>query len=529
MSHQSLASLLNELSRKRQALITEGNLTLIVSDLSAETARSIKKAAVTAAWSFTIYDCASSETDVDDEDEDFGPFRVELEKPLPEAHVQEQALYVATEVGFKAFLVNGHSAARWHLLGLTQPFNTRARAYCGWGEGSNYTESQATKSPRLLVKESATVRKVPEDVRHWLLEEGHVLDEADPLHMLWAGQAFGALSRCFANEIDTSGSKLTFKGPPKLNLTIREAVEGSPSISLKDFEVVQEAAAWVFDNAREAEVKHILLSAEIARSGRADGEVQEYFRENLAAALDCARIAYQMAVSEITKDTLKSLTDLRKAVTEETSKATDATRQAIAAISTALTVGLGLIAARLTLQINPYLISIVMAVAVGYTVLNVMSGRKFINIQRKLRKDWQPKLYRFLSEAEFKKMVGDPIEQAEGLFYKVSCRGIAMLGVAALGISIYAFTYSAPAPSSSTSVVPPPQAPAPAAPAAPKPSASDTVTQPQIKPQPAPASKPEITPQREPAPQPEIRPHPNPEPKKTSRRNLQEKGKTGQF
>ncbi|MNO92093.1 hypothetical protein D3C76_836560 [compost metagenome] len=396
---------------------------------------------------------------------------------------------MATEVGFKTFLINGHAAARWHLLGLTQPFNTRARAYCDWGEGDTYTESQATKSPRLLVKESATLRKVPEDVRHWLLAEGHHLDEADPLHMLWAGQAFGALSRCFANEIDTSGSKLTFKGPPKLNLTIPEAVEGYAPNSLKDFEVVQEAAAWVFDNAREAEVKHILLSAEIARSGRADGEVQEYFRENLAAALDCARIAYQMAVSEITKDTLKSLTDLRKAVTEETSKATDATRQAIAAISTALTVGLGLIAARLTLQINPYLISIVMAVAFGYTVLNVMSGRKFINIQRKLRKDWQPKLYRFLSEAEFKKMVGDPIEQAERLFYKVSCRGIAMLGVAGLGISIYAFAYT-PAPSSKTPIVPPSQAPAPATP---QPSASDPVTQPQMNSQPAPASQPEMT------------------------------------
>jgi len=519
LSHQSLASLINELSRKRQALITEGNLTLIVSDLSAETARSIKKAAVDAAWSFTIYDCASSETDVDDEDEDFGPFRVELEKPLPEDHVQEQALYVATEVGFKAFLVNGHAAARWHLLGLTQPFNTRARAYCGWGEGGDYTESQATKSPRLLVKESATLRKVPEDVRHWLLAEGHHLDETDPLHMLWAGQAFGALSRCFANEIDTSGSKLTFKGPPKLNLTIPESIDGTSSISLTDFEVVHEAAAWVFDNAREAEVKHILLSAEIARSGRADGEVQEYFRENMAAALDCARIAYQMAVSEITKDTLKSLTDLRKAVTEETSKATDATRQAIAAISTALTVGLGLIAARLTLQINPYLISIVMAVAVGYTVLNVMSGRKFINIQRKLRKDWQPKLYRFLPEGEFKKMVADPIEQAEGLFYKVSRLGIAMLGVAAMGISVYAFTYSAPPPSSSTSVVPPSQVSA--APTAPQTSASDTATQPQIKSQPAPVSRPEITPQQKPAsqpeimPQPEIKPQPTPELKET--------------
>ncbi len=144
-------------------------------------------------------------------------------------------------------------------------------------------------------------------------------------------------------------------------------------IELKDFQVVQDAAAWVFDNSRDAEVKHILLSAEIARSGRENGEVQGYFRENLAAAMDCANIAYEMAISDITEDTLKSLGDLRKAVTEETSRATEATRQAIGAISTALTVGLGLIVARLTLQINPILISIVMAVAFGYTTLNIMS------------------------------------------------------------------------------------------------------------------------------------------------------------
>lgn len=444
MSHQKLASLLNDLSRSSQALITEGNTNLIVSDLQADAARSIARAASAAAWSFTIFDSAGSESEVEDGDEAFGPFRAELEKPIPDGDRQANTLYVVTAVGFKGFLRKGHPAQRWHVLGLIKPFNTRARAYRDWGEGLAYVEAQATKSPRLLVKESATVRTVPEDVRHWLLAEGHDLDASDPFHSIWAIQAFDALSRCFANEIDTTGGKLTFKGPPKLNLTTTEAVDDNTQISMENFGVVQEAAAWVFDNAREAEVKHILLSAEIARSGRADGELKQYFRENLAAALDCAKIAYQMAISEITKDTLKSLGDLRKAVTEETSKATEATRQAIAAISTALTVGLGLIAARLSLQINPYLISIVMAVAFGYTTFNVMSGRKFINIQRKLRVDWQSKLYRFLSQAEFKKMVGDPIEEAESFFYQVSRRGLAMLGVAALGIAVFAFVYGTP-------------------------------------------------------------------------------------
>lgn len=365
MSHQSLASLLNGLSYKGQALITEGNATLIVSNLSADAARSIALAASGASWSIDMYDSAGGETEVEEGDEVFGPFRAELLKPLPQEHDETAALYVATEAGFKAFLDNGHSASRWYVLGLLKPFNTRARAYSDWGMHEPYVESQATKSPRLLVKESGDVRTVPEDVRHWLLAEGHVLDEADPLHMVWATQAVDALSRCFANEIDASGSKLSFKGPPKLNLMLAEAINGAAKITLNDFKVVQDAAVWVFDNAREAEVKHILLSAEIARSGRADGEALQYFKVNLAAALDCGKIAYQMAVSEITKDTLKSLGDLRKAVTEETSKATEATRQAIAAISTALTVGLGLIVARLTLQINPFLISLVMSVALA--------------------------------------------------------------------------------------------------------------------------------------------------------------------
>ncbi|MQU55223.1 hypothetical protein [Pseudomonas sp. FSL R10-1339] len=443
MSHQKLANLLNDLSRKGQALITEGNAALIVSNLSADAARSIIQVA-SAAWSITTYDSAGGETEVEEGDEAFGPFRAELLKPLPEQHDQTAALYIATEAGFKAFLDNGHSASRWYILGLQKPFNTRSRTYADWGAEQSYVESQATKSPRLLVKESADVRTVPEDIRPWLLADGHELDEADPLHIFWATKAFDALSRCFANEIDATGSKLSFKGPPKLNLTLSEAVNSAAQITLNDFKVVQDAAVWVFDNAREAEVKHILLSAEIARSGRADGEALQYFRENLAAALDCGKIAYQMAVSEITKDTLKSLGDLRKAVTEETSKATDATRQAIAAISTALTVGLGLIAARLTLQINPYLISLVMAVAFGYTSLNVMSGRKFINIQRQLRQDWQSKLYRFLSESEYKKMVGDPIEQAESFFYRISCQGLTMLGAAALGIAVFAFVYTTP-------------------------------------------------------------------------------------
>ncbi|MBN4172933.1 hypothetical protein GSU75_00103 [Pseudomonas savastanoi pv. phaseolicola] len=444
LSHLRLASLLNGLARNRQALISEGPTSIVVSDLLADPTLEVIQAASEAGWMFTTVDSQGSRYDIDEVGADFEPFRVTLEKHLPPEHSAADDLFIATEAGFRSFLRRGHSAPRWRLLGLTTAFSTRARVYCGWSESLELAQSPATKAPRLLVKETATVRTVPEDVRHWLFAEGHTLERGNPFHMIWAAHALNYLSLCFANEIDTTGTQLTFKGPPKLILTISQVADDAGEVSLSEFEVVQDAAGWVFDSSREAEVKHILLSAEIARSGRADGDAGEYLRENLAAALDCAKIAYQMAVSEITKDTLKSLGDLRKAVTEETSKATDATRQATAAIATALTVGLGLIAARLTVQINPYLIAVVMGVAFGYTLMSVWSGRKFIQIQQTLREEWQPKLYRYLSVDEFNKMVGDPISEVETLFSRVSGWGLATLGIIATAIVIFAFTYVPP-------------------------------------------------------------------------------------
>ena len=440
MSHLNLANQLNELARVGRALISEGASTLIVSRLRLDAMYLVTEAATQAGWQFLVADSQGTECDPEDTDEDYEPFRIDLQKPPPASQSTGDHLYLATLIGFQTFLRRGHPATHWHVLGLNTPFTTRARAYGGWEDELAHEDSPASKPPRLLVKESATVRTVPEDVRLWLLAEGQTLQSDDAFHMAWAMEAFDALCRCLANEIDATGNRLTFKGPPKLSLSFKEEaaeIAGIPEFA--DFEVIQGAAAWVFDNAREAEVKHILLSAEIARSGRVDGQVAEYFREYLAAALECAKIAYQMAVSEITKDTLKSLGDLRKAVTEETSKATDATRQAVAAIATALTVGLGLIAARLTVQINPYLISVVMAVALSYTAMNVFSGWKFIAIQKRLRKEWQSKLYRFLSTAEYKKMVADPIDEAERMFSRASVAGLSILAVTTIGVIAFAF------------------------------------------------------------------------------------------
>lgn len=292
-------------------------------------------------------------------------------------------------------------------------------------------------------------RSVPDDIRLLLLN-GSSLDISDPVHRLWAGHAFEALARCIANEVSAGDRKLIFKGPPKLSLEFPNQLQTVNSqVELSDFQRVHDAAAWVYESAREVEVKHVLLSTEIARSGRADGEVIAYLRENLDAALDCAKIAYQMSISDVTKDTLKSLGDLRKAVTEETSKATDATRQTVTAITTAAGVGIGLAVARISVALNPWLVFAVMVVVWLYVVTIAWSGWHFILVQRGLRDQWQTKLYRFLSATDYESMVTKPVGRSEAVFKRTAISGVAVLAAWALCVVVFAFN-ATPTPSKSS-------------------------------------------------------------------------------
>jgi hypothetical protein len=438
--HLLLANVLNDLTEAKQALLTEGDTSLTVSGLTAASASKVVQAATKAGWQIGIFDKEGNDYEEAELSDEIGSFRINIQKPSRTPNELLDTLYVVTHQGFSDFLENGHPARKWKLLHLVTAFSCQSRIFGNWDTPLTLNERPATKPPRLLVKESATTREVPEDVRQWLLDEGSTLAENEFLHQLWAAHAFVALSRCVANEVDQQGNKLIFKGPPKLSLEfIKDQKPTAGSVLLASFQPLHDAALWVYESTKDAEAKHILLATEIARSGRSDGEVLTYFNEHLSSAFECARIAYQMSISEITKDTLKSLGDLRKAITEETSKATDATRQTIAAISTAMTVGVGLIAARLAVGIQPTLIATVMLIVFSYTALVAHTGWGFIKIQRALRKEWQSKLYRFLSTDEYKKMVGDPAADSERAFALTALGGLFCLSLLVIGVVYFGF------------------------------------------------------------------------------------------
>lgn len=439
MSLLPLANLLNESARAGKALITESEAKVSVSQLHSGIVKRLIAELTAISCKFQIYDQAFNECEPDEIDDGDSGYLVKFNKPIEEL-VRPNTLFILTETGLADHLRSGHPAVVWRIIGLSRPIYCKARALGNWQQELTAVAPISTKTPRLLVKEAANVRLVPENVQLWLLDEIRMLDPADPLHVLWVQFAHEALSRCIPNEVEDLGKQLLFKGPPKLTL----AVAGDdpitrPQVSLADFDLLHEPASWVYENSREAEIKHVLLSTEIARSGRSSGDVNEYFRENLGAAFECAKIAYQMSISEVTKDTLKSLGDLRKAVTEETTKATDATRQIVAAIASALAIGLGMIVARMSVALSPWLILLVMVVALGYVTLIAMSGWHFIGVQRSLRTQWQLKLYRFLSAEDYKEMVTQPVGASERVYKWSALGGCGLLLAASISIVVFAF------------------------------------------------------------------------------------------
>ncbi|CAI06383.1 hypothetical protein ebA514 [Aromatoleum aromaticum EbN1] len=426
MSVILLAELLDRLSTD-EAFIRESENDISVSGLATNAAKNIIEICNELGWSFDLYDSAGTEWRDNELLQDFGPYRLRLRKPS----FGGDALVLLTNTGLAEWLRVGHTAVNWQVARLTQRIVTHARVLQSWGEVEPYQPSANTKSPRSLVREFGAERLAPEDVRPWLLREEVSSSFEDPASKVWMRASSLALLNSLADEIDPIDKKLKFKGPPKLSISVpAERASLADDIGVDHFNNLQRAASWVFENEREAELRHGLLANDIARSAGGNGDDFQCFISNISSSLDGAKVAYQVSLSDLGRDTLKMLADLRKAVTEETAKVTDATRQLVTAVAGALAISLGLIAARVSTAASYELIVAVMAVVAAYVGVVIYSGYGFIQLQRQLRRDWQPRLYRFLPRSEYESMVSKPANRAERTFFKVAWGG--GVGVAVL-------------------------------------------------------------------------------------------------
>lgn len=428
MSIANLAARLDALDAGG-AFVAEGEGSVTVSRLSAVVAAEIAALAGGLGWAIHISDEAGTAWALGDLDEAYAPFRAMIDKPEAPVGV----LRILTKVGFAEWLGRGDTRAHWQVAGLSDTIIAQDVCITDWEkEAPAPPLNLPLRSPRTLVREYAAQRAVPSALGRWLLSEDTPFVFADPLIAIWANAVAHRLILSLPDEYDAERHSLRFKGPPRLDLKLPEAEAVAPVLGEKGFLALQTAARWVFEIERETEMRHILLSTELARCGGSDADAAPFLRDNLEAALEGARTAYQIQLAGLSNDTLKALAELRKSLTDETAKVVDATRQIITALAGALAVGVGLIAARLTSAPSPVLLMLVMGIAAIYVAITILSGIAFMRLQRQVRAQWQPRLYRFLSVPDYQALVSTPAGKAENMLkWSAALGGVAVVAMAA--------------------------------------------------------------------------------------------------
>jgi len=359
---------------------------------------------------FTLSRLADEGGDLRPEDVEVDGVGIELVLAKPK--VPDGILPVLTAAGFRAALTGPIVEPVIWVQGLDRPVETVGVCYLPWGVERTFSPEPALADPVRVVR-CFGEQQVCSPIDRWLLRDPDT-DISGGKLTPWRDGAAKALARALAQEIERDG-RLLFRGPPPT----RFRGENAPRIEVPALGAMQRAAGWVYENARELENRHGLLAAEVARTALRDGDIVD-LGAVMFGALEGAKIAYGFGISQQSRDALKSLSDLKKAVSDETTKLADATRSLAAAVMSATVGNVGLIIARLTLSKEARLVSPaagVTAVALAlYVGVVIWSGWHFLTIQRDLRRDWRERLYRFLGDDEYERMVDGPVEKAENGF-----------------------------------------------------------------------------------------------------------------
>lgn len=196
------------------------------------------------------------------------------------------------------------------------------------------------------------------------------------------------------------------------------------------FVAVTEAARWVYASGRDVDTRFALFTYELSREWPDALGLQDGFGSRGGHALEAAKTAFQAHVQETSKDTLKSLGDLRKTLSEEVTKVVSQTRDLLGTMwrdfMVAATVYLGrvvLLGSDKPLSDPAPLRASLFGAAVFLIfslVISWRTNRRFMRIAEDSRGEWRKRLYGFMSEDDFKKLCVDPLDASTRAYTHVA-------------------------------------------------------------------------------------------------------------
>ncbi|MCQ8104941.1 hypothetical protein NP590_12570 [Methylomonas sp. SURF-2] len=287
-------------------------------------------------------------------------------------------------------------------------------------------KSKPFVGPRKYVRCQSSELMAPVSIKPWLLN-GSAPDDC-PAFAIWQEVASEMLAKSLPNELYTEGDsfKLNLSGqPPKIIDFGCFLAEEIP------FQILQDSANWVYLEGEDVEVRHTFLTSELARSWSSDVSFCEGLALRLPGALDSARLVYKAHLRTSSKETLKSLADLRKTLAEEIQKLLQQSKDLSGSVWRDVAIAIGAVAVRysmpngkvteISVAYAGIFILIAMYIGISYWI-TITTNNNFLRIIEISRESWRTKLYAFLDDNDYQSLAKKPLNDSISAYRKTERR-----------------------------------------------------------------------------------------------------------
>lgn len=324
------------------------------------------------------------------------------------------------------------------LLNLDLPVETEGPRIERWEDGARACEPRSPSpypSPRRFARTIAGTVRAPLEIDPWLLRGDSARN--DTPFVIWRQAAAVNIQRALVNEIyEADGAtQVVLAGMPTRRIAL-----GAAQVDSEFFRLLQRAARWVFTEGQDVELRHTLLTNELAREWRDDEAFAIGLAKRLSTAMESASLAYRAHVQQSSKETIKSLSDLRKTLAEEIGKVTQQTRDLTASLWRDVAVAIVAIAFRFSLDSAKagsgksafaLIFMLVATYIVISQVVSVWSSRAFLGVAAESRAHWRRKGYAYLSDEEFDALAEEPLKNARKIYDRVELTANWVAGIVA--------------------------------------------------------------------------------------------------
>ncbi|MGC0867803.1 UNVERIFIED_ORG: hypothetical protein C7430_101935 [Pantoea agglomerans] len=338
--------------------------------------------------------------------------------------------YIFTIEGWNSLLHNDLMISitrKIRLMGLQHPFSTLGFEAFPWVDKPIISEEEKYKNvppnAKSLVRYLSNDFFPPSNVYPWILRGDN--EQNNAYFNKWKDISCINLAKSLVNELYNDGERcVTLSGNPPKKIKF-----GAFEDKGQSFNILQCVSTWVFIESHESELKHTFITSELAREWPESVSFCVGLHRKLPLSYESAKLLYKAHIRSSSKDTIKSLSDLRKTLTDDTQKIVQQSRDLTASLWKDLALSISTLVIKYAIDTNKAegnstLFSYVF-IAVGLYLfisqtINLYINQKYSDILKADRKIWREKLYGFMDQDDYIKLASNPIKRASETYLIVA-------------------------------------------------------------------------------------------------------------